>query len=84
MSLLVVALAFFMINKRKPLLKSSKINCVVFYGPSWSSKTKLWNILFMDKRIESITSMEIKEGFVNNEQQDIKIVDFPSQTVFES
>lgn len=38
----------------------------------------------MDKRIESITSMEIKEGFVNNEQQDIKIVDFPSQTVFES
>lgn len=37
----------------------------------------------MDKKIESITSMEIKEGFVNNEQQDIKIVDFPSQTVFE-
>lgn len=83
MSLAIVALAFFMINKKKPLSKSSKINCVIFYGPSWSSKTKLWNIMFMNKKIESITSMEIKEGFVNNAQQDIKIVDFPSQTVFE-
>ena len=32
----------------------------------------------MDKKIESIPSMEIKEGYVNNEQKDIWIVDFPS------
>lgn len=53
------------------MLKSSQPNSIVFYGPSWSSKTKLWNILFMNKKVESITSMEIKEGFVNNEQKDI-------------
>jgi replication-associated recombination protein RarA len=60
-----------MINKKKTMLKSSQPNSIVFYGPSWSSKTKLWNILFMNKKVESITSMEIKEGFVNNEQKEI-------------
>lgn len=71
MSILILALAFLIIHKKKSLSKTSKPNTIIFYGPSKSSKTKLWNILFMDKKIESIPSMEIKEGYFNNEQKDI-------------